>query len=84
MKNELVCQFVNDVGRNIELTKNIIRDRGTGIVEVYAEGENPVEQAISLIIISDWVSYYLALLYEKDPASIVNIDYLKGELSKQS
>ena len=72
------------INSRIQLTKNIIRDRGTGIVEIYAEGRTPVEQAVSLIIISDWISYYLALLYEKDPASIVNIDYLKGELKKQS
>ena len=69
---------------SIQLTKNIIHDRGTGIVEVYTEGDSAIEQAISLITLSDWISYYLALLYEKDPASIVNIDYLKGELKKQS
>jgi len=68
----------------IQLTKNIIHDRGTGIVEVYSEGRTPVEQVVSLIIISDWISYYLALLYEKDPASIMNIDYLKGKLKKRS
>jgi len=72
------------INARIQLTKNIIRDRGTGIVEVYTEGQSPIENAVSLIIISDWISYYLALLYERDPASIVNIDYLKGELKKQS
>ena len=72
------------INARIQLTKNIIRDRGTAIAEIYAEGKSPAEQAISLIIVSDWISYYLALLYEKDPASIVNIDYLKGELKKQS
>ena len=72
------------IDARIQLTKNIIHDRGTGIVEVYTEGDSAIEQAISLITLSDWISYYLALLYEKDPASIVNIDYLKGELKKQS
>jgi glucose/mannose-6-phosphate isomerase len=68
----------------IQLTKNIIHDRGTHIVEVYTEGSTAIEQTVSLIVMSDWTSYYLALLYEKDPASIVNIDYLKGELKKHS
>ena len=71
------------IGARINLTKSIIRDSGTGVVEVYAEGVTLLQQVISLIIISDWVSYYLALLYENNPASIVNIDFLKGELRKQ-
>ncbi len=72
------------IDARVQLTKNIIRDKGTEVIEIYAEGDTLLQQAISLINISDWVSYYLALLYEKDPASIVNIDYLKGELKKQS
>ena len=72
------------IDARINLTKSIIRDRGPGVVEVYAEGTTLLQQVISLIIISDWASYYLALLYENDPASIVNIDYLKGELKKQA
>jgi len=35
-----------------------------------------------LICLSDWVSYYLAILYEKDPLTILNIDYFKAELKK--
>ena len=72
------------IDARINLTKNIIRDRGIDVVEVYAEGTTLLQQLISLIIIADWVSYYLALLYENNPASIINIDYLKGELKKQA
>ena len=66
----------------IELTKNMIKDRGVEVVEIYSEGKNLLENVVSLVAIGDWVSYYLALLYEKDPASIINIDYLKSELKK--
>ena len=52
------------------------------MVEIYSEGNTALEQAISLICIGDWVTYYLALIYEKDPESIVNIDFLKSELEK--
>jgi glucose/mannose-6-phosphate isomerase len=72
------------IDARLSLTKNIIRDRGIDVVEVYAEGSTILQQLISLIIIADWVTYYLALLYENNPASIVNIDYLKGELNKQA
>jgi glucose/mannose-6-phosphate isomerase len=81
---EYLVLFLENIKPDSKLTKNIIRDKGTEVVEIYAEGDTLLQQAISLVNISDWVSYYLALLYEKDPASIVNIDYLKGELKKQS
>lgn len=70
------------IAARLALTKNIIRDRGAKVVEIYSEGETPLERAISLICTGDWVSYYLALIYERDPEAIVNIDFLKSELEK--
>jgi len=68
------------IEKRIQLTKNIIQDRETEVAEIYAEGKTLLEKIISLIIKGDWVSYYLALLYKRNPAKIVNIDYLKSEL----
>jgi glucose/mannose-6-phosphate isomerase len=87
---ELVVIFLENedlhprISARLDLTKNIIRDRGIEVVEIYSEGTTPLEQALSLICTSDWVSYYLALLYERDPEAIVNIDFLKSALEKQS
>lgn len=88
-QNYLVLFLENEqnnprIESRLQLTKNIIRDRGADVVEVYAEGKNLLSQTISLIITGDWTTYYLALLYEKDPSSIINIDYLKSELKKLS
>ena len=66
----------------INLTKNIIRNRGADVIEVHARGNTDLEHIISLVYLGDWTSYYLALLYEKDPMAILNIDYLKAELKK--
>lgn len=66
----------------IQLTKNIIKSRGVSIAEIYAEGKTKLEKAVSLIILGDWISYYLALFYNKNPETILNIDYLKSELKK--
>jgi len=66
----------------IILTKQILRDKGIEVIEVYGEGDSILENAISLICLGDWISYYLALLYEKDPLAILNIDYFKSELKK--
>jgi glucose/mannose-6-phosphate isomerase len=64
----------------IQLTKNIIRDRGVEVIEIYSEGKGIIQNLISLVCLGDWVTYYLALLYEKDPASILNIDFFKAQL----
>lgn len=71
------------VRARIELTKKIISERGAEVVSLYTEGVTQLEQVISLVCKGDWVTYYLALLYEKNPIDILNIDYLKSELEKQ-
>jgi glucose/mannose-6-phosphate isomerase len=68
------------IEKRIQLTKSIIQDRETEVAEVYAEGNSLLANVISLIIKGDWISYYLALFYERNPVQIVNIDYLKSKL----
>ena len=45
-------------------------------------GESTLSQMMSLILFGDWVSYYLALLYEADPSQVKAIDYLKERLAE--
>ena len=79
----LQCEDMPErISTRIELTKNIIKAKGISIAEIYAEGKSNLEKAISFILMGDWISYYLALFYNKDPESILNIDYLKSELNK--
>ena len=87
LNNYMVIFLENEINNSrikarIRLTKNILRDKGIDIVEIYAQGISLLENIISLVCIGDWVSYYLALLYDKNPAAILNIDYLKSELKK--
>jgi glucose/mannose-6-phosphate isomerase len=88
--NDFVVIFLEDqenhprINARISLTKSIVRDRGVEVLEIYSEGNTRLERAVSLVVMGDWISYYLALLYEKDPIEILNIDYLKSELKKLS
>lgn len=47
-------------------------------------GESPLSQMLSLILLGDYTSYYLALLNGTNPTSIEAIDYLKTELAKHA
>ena len=70
-------QYTNLPGLKIIFSKNKVP-----IFEVFSEGKNVLARIFSLIYIGDWVSYYLALLYEKDPLIIKSIQFLKDSLSK--
>lgn len=70
------------IKKRIELSKKIIKKRGVKVIEVYSSGKTILEKVFSLIVLGDWVSYYLALGYKKDPNEIKNIDYLKKEMAK--
>ncbi len=63
-------------------TIEVIKKSGVPLIEVYSSGESVFEKVFSLIVLGDWVSYYLALLNKKDPMHIANIDYLKQQLAQ--
>ena len=57
---------------------------GTSVVErVTARGETPTERLVSLVLLGDLVSLYLAVLRGEDPASIPPIDALKAALAER-
>jgi glucose/mannose-6-phosphate isomerase len=45
-------------------------------------GDNALAQMLSLVLLGDYISYYLAILNEVDPTPIETIDKLKNELRK--
>ncbi|MHA6249523.1 bifunctional phosphoglucose/phosphomannose isomerase [Pontibacter sp. CAU 1760] len=67
----------------MELSKKLFESKAQNVLEIEGQGATYLEQAFYLIHLFDWVSVYLAELNRVDPASMTNIDYLKGELSKR-
>jgi glucose/mannose-6-phosphate isomerase len=66
--------------KRLDITKEILQRNRFQIFEVFSEGNSLLSRIISLIYIGDWVSYYLALLYDKDPYRIDSINFLKDAL----
>ncbi|MFZ0389111.1 MAG: bifunctional phosphoglucose/phosphomannose isomerase [Calditrichia bacterium] len=66
--------------KRLEITREIYRKCGLPIFEVFPEGNSPLARLFSQIYIGDWVSYYLALMYDKDPVKIDSIEQLKKSL----
>jgi len=68
--------------KRLEITKKIFQKNNIAIFEVFGEGKSVLSQIFSLVYIGDWVSYYLALFYDKDPYKIESIQFLKESLSR--
>jgi glucose/mannose-6-phosphate isomerase len=68
--------------KRIELTKKILSEKNCKTMEIFPEGKSSMAKTFSLLYRGDWVSFYLARLYEVSPIKISNIDFLKTELDK--
>ncbi len=70
------------IKQRMDLTEKIFKDKKIEVINVPSFGKHPVERIFSLIILGDWLSFYLAVLNNADPTEIKEISYLKSELSK--
>ena len=81
--------FLDDPGahpRNAlrtELTSGQAAEWADVAERVTPHGETPVERLVSLVLLGDLVSLYLAVLRGKDPIEVAPIDALKAALAKR-
>jgi glucose/mannose-6-phosphate isomerase len=68
------------VRERVELTCRLAHDAGVETARVMARGDNAVERVLSLVLLGDLVSVYLAVLEGVDPTPVVAIDRLKADL----
>lgn len=69
------------VSVRIDISKKIIRDAGSDVMEVRSVGRGLLERIFSLIYTGDFVSYYLAVMNKVDPMPVERIAYLKKRLA---
>jgi glucose/mannose-6-phosphate isomerase len=68
------------VRQRIELTARAAEEAGAPALRVQARGESPLERVLSLVLLGDLVSVYLAALDGVDPTPVEAIDRLKSAL----
>jgi glucose/mannose-6-phosphate isomerase len=66
----------------IEEIKKLATERTEKVLEIYSQGESTLAKQLSSTYLIDFVSIYLAILYEVDPTVTPSIDKLKGVLKK--
>ena len=68
------------VQRRFDLTREIIAGKAGSMNEVWSQGESLLARVLSVILLGDFVSLYLAYLNNIDPSPVQVIDYLKQKL----
>lgn len=64
----------------VELTAEVAAEGAAGIARVSARGESAAERVLSLVLLGDLVSLYLAVLGGKDPTPVEALDRFKAQL----
>ncbi|MDQ5873776.1 MAG: bifunctional phosphoglucose/phosphomannose isomerase [Actinomycetota bacterium] len=71
------------VALRFEITRGLISEALPSFCEVTAEGERPLARLLSLILVTQLASIYLALSYGEDPGPVEVITALKNELASR-
>jgi glucose/mannose-6-phosphate isomerase len=69
------------VRQRIELTRGLIAADGVSTYRVESVGESRAERLVSLVLLGDLVSLYLAVLRGVDPSPVPVLDRLKNTLA---
>jgi len=79
------CWHVGDFDRSIKrmgILKKVVKNCKSTQVNIELKGNSHWERVFYFIHLTDWVSVYLADLYQFDAVEVKVIDHLKGEMSK--
>lgn len=68
--------------KRLNIMKDMLKKARIEYLEFFGEGYSLFQDFFSLIYLTDMITYYLAILYGKDPTAIDYILYLKKELEK--
>lgn len=72
--------YPQKIALRMSLTQEIVTNNGIGYSTHCLEGKTKLEQAFELIHLGSYLNYYVALLYEQNPAPIPWVDYFKEKL----
>ena len=81
----IVFRYENDYYRSVkrlDVCKEVFAKYCNTIIEINAKGNSPVQRALYMIHLGDWISCLIADIKKADAMDISIINHLKAELSK--
>jgi len=68
----------------MEITKDVFLKNNLSVESIKLNGYSAFTQSMELMQFIAWVSFYLAVLHEVDPAAIPWVNYFKKKLTEGS
>lgn len=69
------------IQKRLLITQDVIRQNQIQFLEYNCQGKNKLTQALEVLVLGSYISFYLALLNEVDPGPVQWVDYLKEKLA---
>ncbi len=85
-KKALVFVFFNSdlyndrIKKRMKLTLQVVEKNGIDVVRVDLKGKTKKEQCFEMLQFGSWMSYYLGIIYQVDPATVPWVDWFKKQL----
>jgi len=70
------------IKRRFDIINNLLKREKIGIIKLEGKMDSRRERLIEMVYLCDWISYFLALLNEKDPGEIDFIHHLKDKMAE--
>jgi len=70
------------INKRIDVTAKILQDKNQFVEIIELKGKTLIEKILFGLILSNWISYYLALEYNINPLSTKTIEEFKKQISK--
>ena len=74
--------YSQEVRKRYPLTSEVVAKNDVATTTVEILSPSKLEQIFEVLVLAEYVSFYLAMLYDIDPAPIVWVDYFKKALLK--
>jgi glucose/mannose-6-phosphate isomerase len=73
-----------EIARRFCLVRDLIAPTAGGVSEAWARGRGPLARLLSLVQLGQWVSFYLAMLNDRDPWPVPVLTEVKRRLGPPS
>ena len=85
-KNNLLFFFIDSklyhprVQKRARLTKQVVSKNGIKVVDYKLKSKTKLGQALEMLQLGSWISYYLGISNSVDPVKIPWVDWFKKQL----
>jgi len=74
--------YSEKIAKRMQLTKDVVAQNKREVMEIAATGKNIYEDFLEILSFGSYLTLYLGLLYDQNPAVNPWVDYFKKELAK--